>query len=85
MMMDAEFFIWYGENHDFLTDKFDEIYVGDRQFEILEDFRVWEEFVHSEYAQYLFESQCKITELKESTAQQLRDVDWEGQYGTNEF
>jgi hypothetical protein len=82
--MDAEFFVWYEENHDILTKKFDELYEAD-QFEVLENYRAWEDFLHVEYAQYLFKSQHKAAELRESTARQLQDVDWEGQYGTVGF
>ncbi len=83
--MDAEFFVWHEQNHEILTEKFNEIYFDDQTFEALENYRIWEDFVHVEYIQYLFKSQHKAAELSESTARQLQDVDWEGQYGTAGF
>lgn len=80
--MDAEFFVWFENNEKDLTNKFDEIYKVGREFEPLEDYRIWEEFVHSAYVESLFESKYKAEELSESTIKQLEELDWEGEYGT---
>jgi hypothetical protein len=83
--MEPEFFVWFEENQDTITDKFDEIYVEGKEGAVLEDYRVWEDFVHLEYTAYLYETQHKSAELSKSTARQLQEVAWEGQYGTAGF